>query len=77
MHASMHVEHHLTPSSSVILNLVICGSVIGSFPVLRILRKRGITEPLDPITFPYLTTENLISLAPRMLLAENEKFVRG
>ena len=31
--------------------------------------KKGITEPLDPITFPYLTTENLIGFVPLILLA--------
>ncbi len=31
--------------------------------------KNGITDPLDPITFPYLTTENLMGLLPLMLFA--------
>ncbi|MNT50090.1 hypothetical protein D3C72_1869910 [compost metagenome] len=31
--------------------------------------KKGITEPLDPITLPYLTTENLRSRDPLILLA--------
>ena len=31
--------------------------------------KIGTTEPLDPTTFPYLTTENLIFLLPTILLA--------
>ena len=31
--------------------------------------KNGITEPRDPITFPYLTTEKSKSLFPFMLFA--------
>ena len=31
--------------------------------------KNGITEPFDPITFPYLTTENFILFSPVILLA--------
>ena len=54
-----------------ILKRVIRISVIGSSltPLSRLLIKNGITDPRDPITFPYLTTENLISLEPLMLLA--------
>ena len=32
-------------------------------------RKNGITEPFEPITLPYLTTENFIGFAPRILFA--------
>ena len=31
--------------------------------------NKGITEPLDPITFPYRTTENLICFSPFILFA--------
>ena len=31
--------------------------------------KNGITDPLEPITFPYLTTLNFKSLDPTILLA--------
>src|SRR5690606_5807434 len=51
------------------LNRVIASSVMGKLPSLRLFIKKGITEPLDPITFPYLTTENRIGLAPDILLA--------
>jgi hypothetical protein len=52
------------------LNLVILGSVIGIIPPFFFISiKKGITEPLEPITFPYLTTENLIGLLPLILLA--------
>ena len=43
--------------------------MIGKIPSLALLRKNGITEPLEPITFPYLTTENFKSLFPFMLFA--------
>ena len=49
----------LTPSSKEILNLVINLLVIGKVPVLEIFKNKGTTEPLEPKTFPYLTTENL------------------
>ena len=58
-----------TPSSKVMLNLVIFSSVIGSVPFFRCSKKKGTTEPLEPMTLPYRTTENLISLLPFMLLA--------
>ena len=32
----------------------------------------GTTEPLDPTTFPYLTTENLVWCFPAILLAETK-----
>src|SRR6478609_2213383 len=51
------------------LNRVIAISVIGNAPVLLLFKKKGITEPFEPITLPYLTTENFIGLVPRMLLA--------
>ena len=33
------------------------------------LRNKGTTEPLDPITFPYLTIENLFLFDPVILFA--------
>ena len=45
-----------------IQNLVIRGSVIGSTPFCRALRKKGTTDPRLPTTFPYLTT---LSSGPR------------
>ena len=50
---------NLTPSSNEIMNLVILKSVIGKNPSLSFSKKKGITDPREPITFPYLTTENL------------------
>ena len=35
-----------------------------------LLRKNGITDPLLPITLPYLTIEKVISFAPVKLFAE-------
>ena len=53
-----------------ILNLVILTSVIFKlFLFLRVL-KYSKTEPLLPMTVPYLTTENFIFLFPLILLAE-------
>ena len=37
---------------------------MGNLPVALLLIKKGITEPLEPITFPYRTTENFINLLP-------------
>ena len=51
------------------LNLVISGLVIGKVPVCFIFKKNGITLPFDPITFPYLTTENLMEALPLILFA--------
>ena len=51
------------------LNLVIFGLVIGNFPSDFFFIKKGITEPFDPKTLPYRTTENLIGLFPLILLA--------
>ena len=34
-----------------------------------LFKKNGITDPFDPITFPYLTTEKRISLFPFILFA--------
>src|SRR6218665_4086 len=45
------------------------GSVIGITPSFFLLIKKGITDPLEPITLPYLTTENLIGFQPVILLA--------
>ncbi len=41
-----------TPCSSVIMKRVMRASVIGSFPLLAIERKNGITDPRDPMTLP-------------------------
>ena len=43
-----------------IMNLVILKSVIGNLLFLFKLKKYGTTDPLEPITFPYLTTENKV-----------------
>ena len=71
MHAIKFLITKSTPCWSVIQNLVILGSVIGSDFALfsNNFLKKGTTEPLDPTTFPYLTTENLASLLPAILLA--------
>jgi hypothetical protein len=45
------------------------GSVIGSTPVWRFSRKKGMTEPRLPMTLPYRTTAKRRSRLPRMLLA--------
>ena len=59
---------NFTLSSRVILNLVISVLVNEKLePFLCCSRKIGITEPLENITFPYLTTENLMLLLPFML----------
>ena len=67
----MCIRDRLTPSSNVIQNLVIFSSVIGrkSEPSSISLLKVGTTEPLEPTTLPYLTTENLMSLFPTKLFA--------
>src|SRR5690606_11687163 len=44
-------------------------SVMGKTPSFLLLIKNGMTDPLDPITFPYRTTEKRIGLLPRMLFA--------
>jgi hypothetical protein len=38
---------------------VILLSVIGNVPDFAIDMKKGMTEPREPMTFPYLTTEKL------------------
>ena len=44
--------------------------MIGNIPSIDFLFiKKGITDPFDPITLPYLTTENCIILSPFILLA--------
>jgi len=53
-----------TPCSSVIINLVILSSVIGRIPFDRSERKKGITDPREPNTFPYLTTPKDVSCEP-------------
>ena len=49
------------------LNLVIWA--YWRIPVLALSKKKGITEPREPITFPYRTTEKCRSLSPLTLLA--------
>ena len=34
--------------------------------------NKGTTDPLEPTTFPYLTTENLVGLSPTILFAETK-----
>src|SRR5690606_13687273 len=58
-----------TPPSSEILKRVMFSTVMGNTPSFLLLMKKGITDPLDPITFPYRTTENLIGLLPLILFA--------
>ena len=58
--SSKACQTKFTPSSKVIIKRVIRTSVIGKIPSSFFFKKNGITEPLDPITFPYLTTENLV-----------------
>ena len=54
-----------------ILNLVIDKLVTGKdLSSLLSERNKGITDPLDPSTFPYLTTEKIVLFFPIMLLAE-------
>ena len=53
-----------TLSFSVMLKRVILSSVIGMYLFLRLVKKYGITDPLLPITFPYLTTENFVLRHP-------------
>ena len=59
------LKPHITVSMASfieILNLVIAGWVRGKgFLFLLIFRKKGITEPLLANTFPYLTTEKIVS----------------
>ena len=51
-----------TASSRLIINLVIFGSVIvKSFLFSICSMKRGITEPLEAITFPYLVIQIKVS----------------
>ncbi len=59
-----------TPSSKDILKRVMSLCVIGkTSPFLAFAIKKGMTEPLDPITLPYLTAENRRSLFPFILFA--------
>ena len=56
---------NLTPSSKVILNLVIFLSVTVIFIFLfNKSLKKGATDPLLPKTFPYLTTEKKEEVKP-------------
>ena len=59
-------------SFRVILNLVILVSVIGKYPFLLYNLKILYTDPLLPKTFPYLTTENLVSDFPTILFADTK-----
>ena len=65
------VKTKFTPSSRLITNRVTALSVIGNFfsPSAKSFLKCGITLPLELITFPYLTTENLVLCFPDKLLA--------
>ena len=45
------------------------GCVMGRVPSFRLAKKKGITDPREPITLPYLTTEKRTSREPFMLLA--------
>src|ERR1700754_4554045 len=60
-----------TPWVSVIQKRVMRASVIGrlSAPSSASFLKKGTTEPRDPKTLPYRTTENLGPSAPARLLA--------
>ena len=62
---------NVTPWSNDIQNLVILVSVIGKNldPVLSNSLKKGIIDPLDPTTFPYLTTEKVVLNFPERLFA--------
>ena len=55
-----------------ILNLVILVSVIGKYPFLLYNLKILYTDPLLANTFPYLTTENLVSDLPTILFADTK-----
>ena len=63
-----------TPSCKVILNLVMFEFVILNGSYFFLFINKGITDPLLPITFPYLTTEKLIFFFPLMLLAAINNF---
>jgi len=65
--SSKTCQTNSTPSSRVIIKRVILLSVIGRTPLSAKEIKKGITEPLEPITFPYLTTEKIV-----LALAEYE-----
>ena len=43
--------------------------MIGNTPVFRRSQKKGITEPRDPMTLPYRTSENRSCRPPTILLA--------
>ena len=60
-----------TPSVSLIKNLVIFSSVNGNLfsPFAKSSLNKGITLPLEPRTFPYLTIENLVFGLPDKLFA--------
>src|SRR5690606_36468589 len=58
-----------TPPCKEILKRVISGSVMGRTPSFFLFMKNGITEPFEPITFPYLTTEKRMGFQPVTLFA--------
>ena len=60
--------------SCVIKNLVILISVIGKNdePLFLSSKKKGITDPLEFITFPYLTIENFVFILPDNKFAETK-----
>ena len=61
-----------TLSFNVIKNLVISGCVRGNILFLDsfIFLNKGITEPLEFITLPYLTTENNVLSEPERVLLD-------
>ncbi|TKS59651.1 MAG: hypothetical protein EWM72_01836 [Nitrospira sp.] len=61
-----------TACSSEIMKRVILTSVMGSLPVPASDMKKGITDPRDPMTLPYLTTAKRVICTPAYaLLATN------
>ena len=56
-------QTNLTASSRSIKNLVILLSVIVKYPFFCCSIKNGITDPLEPITLPYLTIVNFVILS--------------
>ena len=62
--SSKACQTNFTPSLKEIINLVILLSVIVRVPLFLRDRKKGITDPRDPITLPYLTTENFVGCIP-------------
>ncbi len=69
--ASKAVNTRSTPLSRVIMNRVIRSSVIGNGPLIP--SSKGMREPLEPMTFPYRTTEKRVPPSPEyeLLLMNN------